>query len=468
MTVLHYIGAAIVLSLIVGMGISSGKRVKSADDFATGGRKSGVGLIVGATVGTLIGGAATIGTAQLSFAYGFSAAWFTLGCGASCLILGLFFADKLNGSGISTLPEIFAREYSQRAGTIAMALTSIGMMLSIISQVLSGIALITAISSIGTLLSALIVLLLMLAYIFFGGAIGAGYVGILKTILMCVAVGGCGILALCLQDGGFFGFVATLPRERYFSLLARGPAVDLGAALSMVIGVLSTQAYIQPLIAARSVAVARTGSIISAIVSPIIGSGGIFVGLFMRVHHPDIVPATALPAFIIEYLPPLIGGGILAVLLVALVGTGAGVSLAISTMFSHDIYKVYINKNASDKRCLMINRLSILVLLTSAAIISTNNFGSLILGWSFMSTGLRGAVACAPLITALFLPGRVPEKYAVTAMIIGPALVLLGKLFLPSSIDSLFLGFGASVIVLCLGIAKTRHKRTNIGSNIGI
>ncbi|MGL5313021.1 MAG: sodium:solute symporter family transporter, partial [Peptostreptococcaceae bacterium] len=130
MTLQHYLGAIIVLVLITGVGIYSGRRVSSAGDFASGGRKAGISIIAGSIIGTLVGGASTIGTAQLAFNYGFSAWWFTLGGGIGCLFLGLVFAKPLYNSEITTLPQVFSREYGRNASTTATILMSLGSFLS--------------------------------------------------------------------------------------------------------------------------------------------------------------------------------------------------------------------------------------------------------------------------------------------------------------------------------------------------
>jgi SSS family solute:Na+ symporter len=451
MTAQHYIGAAMVLGIITAMGIYSGRRVKSASDFLSGGKKAGVGIVAGSILGTLVGGASTIGTAQLAFSYGFSAWWFTLGGGIGCLVLALFFSKPFHNSPASTLPQIFSREYGQNAGTAATLLTSLGSFLSIVSQILSGVALITAVSRLSLCLATLLIVVLMLVYVVFGGVWGAGYVGMAKTVLLYTAVGGCGLLAMALQ-GGVGAFRAALPAERYFSLFARGLAVDGGAGLSLVLGVLTTQAYIQALMSAKSLRISRIGALISAGLVPLVGIGGIFVGMYMRLNYPDIQSGTALPRFIMEHLPPVMGGAVLATLLVALVGTGAGISLGLSSMISNDIYKVYINKNADDNKNLWVNRMVIGGILALAAVFSGGNMGSLILGWSFLSMGLRGAVAFGPLCTALFLPGRIPGRYALLSMVVGPVLVLLGKLMLPAHIDPLFLGVLGNLAILGLGL----------------
>ncbi|MDR1874965.1 MAG: sodium:solute symporter family protein [Synergistaceae bacterium] len=454
MSVLHYVGAVAVLVLITAVGIYSSKRVRTAGDFNTGGRRAGAGIVMGSMIGTLVGGASTIGTAQLAFSYGFSAWWFTLGGGLGCLALAVCFSGPLYESGISTMPQIFAREYGQSSSTVATLLTSMGSFLSIVSQVLSGVALITSVSGMGALASTFVIALLMLAYVVFGGVWGVGYVGVAKTLLLYVSVAVCGVTAVRLQ-GGISVFRALLPADRYFNLFARGFAVDMGAGLSLVVGVLTTQSYIQALISARSLRASRAGILASALLIPFVGVAGIFVGMYMKLNFPDIAPGSALPLFIMRHLPPLAGGVALATLLVGVIGTGAGMALGLSSMIGNDIYGVYINKNASDRRNLLMSRLIIVMILACAVLFSTGNLGSLILGWSFLSMGLRGAVAFGPLCAAIFLKNRISAECAIAAMVAGPLFVLAGKFALPA-VDPLFPGMAANIVVLGIGLAMKK------------
>ena len=457
----HYLGAVMILILITVIGWRSGKRVKSAGDFSTGGRKAGAGIVAGSIIGTLVGGASTIGTAQLAFRYGFSAWWFTLGGGIACLVLALFFVKPLYQSGIRTLPQVFSREYGRTAATTSALLTSIGSFLSIVSQILSGIALITSVSRVGAVPAAVIVVLLMIAYVVFGGVWGAGMVGIVKTGLLYVAVGVCGFLALG-PGGGWSAFRAALPAERYFDLFARGVSVDLGAGFSLVVGILTTQAYIQAVVSARSLKLSRAGVLASAALIPPIGVAGILVGMYMRLNHPGINPGMALPMFVLEKVPPFLAGMILATLLITLVGTGAGITLGLSSMICGDIYKVYINPSADDRRTLVLSRFVIVVILAAAGLFGGGNMGTMILGWSFLSMGLRGATAVGALCAALFLPGRIDRRFAVSSMIVGPVFVLFGKFALLPAVDPLFLGVGASAVVLLAGFLCGRRRTVRI------
>lgn len=457
MTLMHYAGAIMILIIIIGVGVYSGRKVKNASDFATGGRSAGTGIVAGSLIGTLVGGSSTIGTAQLAFTYGFSAWWFTLGGGIGLLILGIFYSKPLYNSKISTMPQIISREYGQKAASIAAVLMSVGTFLSIVAQLLSGIALVTSVSVVSSLLATGIIIILMLTYVLFGGVWGAGLSGIIKTILLYVVTIVCGIMSIKLA-GGVSALKAVLPAEQYFNLFARGTWKDGGAGLSLVFGVLTTQTYIQAIVSAKSLKVSRAGAVTAGVLTPVIGVAGILVGMFMKTVAPDISPASVLPTFVMSYIPDFLGGVILSTLLIALVGTGAGLALGLSSMLSNDIYKMYINKTVSDKKLLLMSRIMIVVIFAAAAVFTFGNMGSMILNWSFMSMGLRGAVAFAPMSLALFAPGKVNRHFANAAIIIGPILVLAGKFILPSSIDPLFLGVGASILITLAGAAAGPRK----------
>ncbi len=457
MTPEHYIGAAIVLLLITATGLYSGRRIAGAADFSTGGKKGGVGIVAGTITGTLIGGASTIGTAQLAVVKGFSAWWFTLGAGLGCLVLATVFARPLHRAGVSTLSGIFAAHYGKRAGLVSTVLMSLGNILTIVAQILSGVALITSMTPLDPLVAAVATTALMLAYVVFGGVWGTGMVGIVKLILLGAAVLLCGGIAL-VEGGGPLAMYRQLPHHDYFNLVARGAGVDLGAGLSLVVGVLTTQTYLQAVIAARSIGDGVRGALLSALVIPPVGVMCIVVGMYVKLHHPEWGSLSALPAFVFAYLPPLVAGMILATLLVTLVGTGAGIALGISSMFCRDIYQAYINTNCNDNTLLAISRLGIVVVLGLALLMTAGSMGAMILDCSFLAMGLRGAVAFAPLCCALFFPGRIHRRFVESGMLAGPLCVVLGNFFLPKTIDPLFYGILASILAMLAGFMANRNR----------
>ncbi len=91
------------LAVIFYLALGGKTKATSGADFALSGRKASSLNVFGAITGTLVGGASTIGTAQLAFMYGLSAWWFTLGAGLACLFLGLFIAVPLRQSQAQTI-----------------------------------------------------------------------------------------------------------------------------------------------------------------------------------------------------------------------------------------------------------------------------------------------------------------------------------------------------------------------------
>ncbi len=443
----------------------------------TGMRKKATGnvnsspVVAGLIMGTLVGGSSTVGTAQLAYNYGLSAWWFTLGGGLACLVLALLFVVPWRRSGEMTLIGIISKEFGPRVGLTASLLSSIGTFINIISQLLSGTAVIAVIApGLGLFPALLITAIFMALYVIGGGIHGAGIVGILKLVLLYVSMIGCGILVLHLCGGitGFTNLVQGINNPdgiRFGSLFARGLGKDAGAGLSLILGVLTTQTYAQAVMSAKSDRQARVGALASAVLIPPIGAGGILVGLFMRAHFPGIVAKTALTAFATQYLPPLLSGLLLGTLFIAVVGTGAGLAMGISTIIRRDIIQRFSDRIADPRVNELLSKLVILLVLGLGVALSMGSLGDTILSFAFMSMGLRGAVVFIPMLCALWLPGRVNRKFALAAVIVGPLTVLLfGTRFtLPGDIDPLFAGVAASALLCAVGaLVGNRTKEIHI------
>ncbi|MBR1589841.1 MAG: sodium:solute symporter family protein, partial [Acidaminococcaceae bacterium] len=80
-TLLHMIIMLLTIAVVIFGGIYAAGAVKSAEGYSLGGRSAGFHLVAGSIAGTVIGGGATVGTAQLAFSVGLAAWWFTLGSG---------------------------------------------------------------------------------------------------------------------------------------------------------------------------------------------------------------------------------------------------------------------------------------------------------------------------------------------------------------------------------------------------
>lgn len=455
LTTMHIWGMLITLVLVFSLGVIAKRRVKTSLDFSISGRRAGPVLVAGTILGTMVGGASTVGTAQLAFLCGLSAWWFTLGGGISCLFIALFMARPMRDTPFETIPQFLKSGYGTRAGVAAAVFVSFGMFLNVVPQVFSSIALIQPLLDLDYTIIALLTVTLMAFYIIFGGLWGTGLMGVCKVVLSLAGLSIGGGFAFQLL-GGFNGLAESFPPYPWFSLFGRGVGTDLAAAFSLLLGVLSSQIYFQAIFSSRSLKTARAGAMLSAVLIPLIGAGAIAIGLFMRVNHPDILPAQALPLFVLQYLHPLFSGILFATLILVSIATGAGLILGITTMLSRDLFQYYYPK-ARDGQVLLVFRL-LIVFAAAVVFLTVLLAGSnvVILHWSYLSLGLRGATICFPLLAALFLKGKISAAAGTAAVLLAPLTVIMFS-FLPLKLNPLYPGLVVSLFVLGLGYLISRN-----------
>ncbi len=449
MNILDYAGALCVLLLMLGAGVYSGSHVRSSEDFLTGGGRTGLLVLIGMTLGTMVGGSSTVGTAQMAFHHGLSAWWFTLGGGLGCLAMALFFAGPLRRSGCTTFMELIRREYGSRAGMAASVLCSVGMFINIISQLLAAAAILEVLfPGLPLWASLLIIVGCMLVYVGIGGMMGAGIIGVIKVLLLSLTTAACCIAVfshLSVQD-----FLTRLEPAQYFRIFGRGILVDGGNGLSLVLGILTTQCYMQVVLSGKSEKTSIQALLISAVFMPLVGLGSIVVGEFMYLQDPSGAASQAFAQFVLTYLPAGLSGVVLATLLIALIGTGSGLALGVATVVERDILN-RLRRRKSALSDTWRTRLCLTGILLIALAICLGSLGDMILDFAFMSMGLRGAVVMLPLCGALFLPNRLDRRWVLAGIILGPCLVLIFGLFPVGNINSLFLGLLGSAICCLLG-----------------
>ncbi len=392
----------LVFAAIMIVAARTGRGVKSGTDFALAGRSATAADVAWIIIGTLVGGAATVGTVQMAYLYGPAAWHFTLGSGLACLVLALFFSRALRDSESITVAQFLGQRFGSRFQTYSSLIASSGMLMQIVAQFLAAIALIGAVFRFGPLLAITLAALLTLGMIIFGGIAGAGLVGKLKCFLLYLVMVLCAGVALK-DAGGWQALVAAARSQGApMSLFGYGvgPAlVDIG---SMVIGVLSTQIYLQAVFAAQTVRAARRGALLSAALIPPLGLLGIVVGLYLRGRVPELSADTAraLPFFINQSFPPVLAALFLAGLLVVVLGTGAGLALGVTTNLHNDLLAriPWLRRRSS----MALMRICCLLIVLLAAVVAWLSLHTAILQWSYVAMGLRGTAVFAGLCLVVF------------------------------------------------------------------
>ena len=426
------------------------RRIKSADDYNVGGRSAGVGIVAGSIIGTIVGGAATVGTAQLGFKLGLTAWWFTLGSGIALLIMAAFYAKPLRSSGLTTVAEFLVTNYGKPAGWLATVSSCAGIFFSIVASTLTALHLVAGIFGVNLYISALLILLITAGFVFLGGISVSGMAGIIKIILIFASIFVGGVLAF-FEMGGSAGLTAALPAQPWFSLFGRGVEDGLFSLCSMIVGVISTQTYVQALFSAKDSKTAAVGCVTAACIVIPVGLPSVMIGMFMHINHPEINSIDALPLYLSTYLPDWLGGIGLAALLLSALGSIAGLALGIGTMISRDIISK-LWRSATAVNLLWASRFSVLLAAAAAIVFVFFHLESSVLEWNYLSMALRGSGIFLPLTFCVFFPHRVRASMGVAAMGAGIFAALFWKHISPWQINSLFPALVYNLIFLAIGL----------------
>ena len=249
--------------------------------------------------------------------------------------------------------------------------------------------------------------------------------GEIKFFMLYAIMIVCAIIAL-VKGGGITNILEDLPKGiDFLNFFSSGVGTTMVDIASMITGVLSTQIYLQAIFSARTIRQARNGAFLSAIVIPPIGILGIIVGLYLRAHYPELEAnsAGALPFFFKHALPPALAALCSAVLLLAVLGTGAGLVLGVTTNIYMDGIR-HLFKEKFYNGLTIIRFCTLAVLLLSAGIVLAG-FDRAILQWSYLSMGFRGASVFAGLCIIVFT-GRKTFPFAVRALLYLLPVIYLG------------------------------------------
>ena len=109
----HYWAIFLTLGLVLLVGASAVRKVKGSKDFTMGGNQIGTAGVIGILLGTILGGASTIGTSQLAFSKGISAVWFSLGCSVGLIGIAILSPRLCKIPRVNTIPQILCRRYGK-------------------------------------------------------------------------------------------------------------------------------------------------------------------------------------------------------------------------------------------------------------------------------------------------------------------------------------------------------------------
>lgn len=463
------IGILITFGAMSAIGVYTVRKIKNSEDFTVAGNNSTAIMVAGAIVGSCVGAGGTIGTAEAAFKRGISGWWQTLGLSVGCLILGLFLAQAVYKTRVETVPQLLEKKFGHYIRPVTAVFSAIAIFLSILSQTKGFLPLLTSFIPVPVAWAAVIGVILILLFVLFGGIFATSLGGLLKIALILGSLILSGIIAVSAM-GGFSGIRASFDADPFFNMFPNGVAKGYATGLGLALGVLVTQVYIQAVLSAKDAKAARNGAILAAVFTCPVGLFGVAVGLYMNKFFPDIVASQAFPLFMTNNFHPVIAGVFIGGLMLAALGSNAGLTFGVSTMLSRDVYKMF-RKDTTDKEMLVVLRVLIVIVAALSGVFAVSSLGEMIQTFVFLSYGLRTCVFLVPMLFALFYKGKMTPAAGMASVLVGPLVNIIWNLIpsLKNAFDPIYAGLlaglAAFLIVNAVTVSKVQDHAESAAKN---
>ena len=444
--------------LLIAVGVIISRRVKGADDFFVGGRKMAPFLLFITLVAPNIGAGSTVGVAGMGFTSGISAAWWIIASAVGTFILAFVIGPKIweiaKNNGFYTLGDYLEYRYNRYFRGLISLMMAIGT-LAIFAGQLMGIGwILSVVADIDKITSVLIAAVVVVLYFCAGGFLSAVYANLIEACVKLIGF----IVAVPLVlafVGGFEGLhtkvVANMANATqsaaYFSFDGLGTTVIMGFFLMLMPSFFLSPALIGKVYSARDKKTVRISTFFCGVVMLLFSIIPVILGMAAYAIAPDLPQRDlALPYVMKECIPFWASALALAAIFSAEISAADAVLYMITTSFTKDLYKSFINPTISDEKLIKGGRIVTVlagIIGIGLAIVLPNVISALSIFYSLMSVSIT-----APLLFGLFTK-KSSAFSAIFAAIIG-VIVTVGLEFFNGNKGIWILNGQSTAILLTL------------------
>ena len=391
-----------------------------------------------------------IGMSGSGFALGLAISTYEWMASATLIIVAIFIIPVYLKNRIFTMPQFLSQRYNDTVSTImAVFWLLVYVFVNLTSIIYLGALAISSITSISFELS-IAGLSIFAVFVTLGGMKVIGYTDVIQVFVLIVGGLVTTYLAISMLSthfgygGNIIKGLAVLRREAptHFHMIFKpshkyyrelpGISVLIGGMLINNLAYWGCNQYIVQRALGADLKTARKGILFAAFLKLLIPIIAVLPGIAMYVLHQNgmfqkemsdlsgiIKPDHAYPT-LMNLLPPGLKGMAFAALTAAIVASLAGKANSISTIFSLDIYKKYIHKNASEYRLVLIGRWAVIISMLVAALV-TPALRSLDQAYQFIQEYV-GFIS--PGVLAIFLLGLFWKRTTSAAAMAGALLTI--------------------------------------------
>ncbi len=414
---LAFLIAYALLQILIGLWMS--RRVRGSSDFFVAGRGLGPGLLFSTMLAANIGAGSTIGAAGLGFRDGISAWWWVGSAAIGSIVLALWIGPRIRRVSaehdLRTVGDYLELRYDSRVRGLVALLLSIGTLAILAGQLIALSWLLNVVTGLSKAAGCLVGGVVVTTYFAAGGLLTSARVNVLQLSVKLLGFALALPLALA-AAGGVTGILAATPHPSYWDIWQSGGSgwkylAMLGPAFVVSPGLL------QKIYGARDDRAVKRGVMANALALLTFAIVPPLLGMAARTLHPSLANhELALPSLLMHDLPPVVGALGLAALFSAELSAADAVLFMLSTSLSQDLYRRFLNRDASDARLLTVARLAAIssgAIGVSLAIMSPTVISALSVFYTLLGVSLF-----VPIVAGLYVK-RVRTPDALAAILTG-------------------------------------------------
>ncbi|RPJ87299.1 MAG: sodium:solute symporter family protein [Acidobacteria bacterium] len=418
--------------------------VRNRDDFLVAGRKLPWPVLVFTLLSSWIGAGSLFAGAENAYRNGFAALWQPAGGWFGLIVIALI-AGRARRFAQFTVPDLLETRYNSAAralGTVAIVISY-----TVITSYQfkgGGDILHLIFPEVDRTTGMYLMGVFVIAFTAAAGMASVAYldlvIGLLVTSIVIVA-----LPLLLSHAGGWTQVMQRLP-ESHFEVFGDLTVLQaFGFTLPTMLLLIGNQGMYQKFFAARSerdAKIAVYGWIIGTLLLETMLVAVAVIGSSM--FHPDnpreIIPTTAKLG-----LPSLIGAILLGGVFAKIISTANNYLFSPASNLIHDVYERFIDRNATERRSLIVSRV-IVVLLGAFALLQASHFESILRAALYAYTVYGAAVT--PSVLAVFFWRRANAAGAVSSIIVGTVVTVAWNLAGIEWLDAVYPALISSVFCL--------------------
>jgi solute:Na+ symporter, SSS family len=453
---LHLTFIAIYSAGLMAGGLWFGRRLRGASDFFVASRSLGPGLIFATMLAANIGAGSTVGATSRGYTNGIAAWWWVGSPAIGSLVLPSM-RRAAAAHQLRTVGDFLELRYDSTVRGAIAALLWIASIFVLASQLIGIGWILNVVAGMPKPAGSALGGIVIVVYFAAGGLLTSAWVNVIQLGVKMIGFS----LALPLAISAFGGMDAVRGVEASSDTYWQFWRADVSFSYFMLLApaFVVSPGLLQKIFGARDDRAVRIGVGVNALGLFVFAAIPAVLGIIARGMYPDLAANNlALPMIMMHALPPLVGAIALAAVFSAEVSAADASLFMLTTSLSQDLYKRFVNPDASDTRVLTIARWTTLVSGTLGVLLawtSEDVIATLQIFYSLLSVGLF-----VPIIGGLYVP-RTTARGALLSVAVGVVSLLIVQFMTAGAGVGLLTpsvaGLGAALMAWAISLLASPH-----------